>query len=193
MTVEDKPIPDLVTVVVPTYRRPGPLLECIRSQVVGAQRPHEIIVVGRDGDTATRDALVQAQELCADRTALRVGWVTNPGHLPPVENGLKLASGEIVAFVDDDVTVGADWLGRLLAPFADPSVGVVGGQVITPGSQTFRFRGRPGCNSWYGKHWGNVSSLQGDSPLEVQSVIECNWAWRRSLLDVPPVRSHPQL
>jgi len=171
-----------VTVVIPTYRRPGLVVECIRSLVEGAQQPHEIIVVGRKGDTPTEGALVRAQELCRGKTALRADWVTQPGHLPPVQEGFELASGEIVAFVDDDVTVTADWLGHLLAPFSDPSVGVVGGRLIAPTSQPARLKGKPGCISWYGKHWGNVARLQGDSPVEVQGVMECNWAWRRDLL-----------
>jgi hypothetical protein len=158
------------------------LVECIRSLVEGVQRPQEIIVVGRNGDSLTEDAFAETQTLCAGRTTLRAGWVKEAGHLPPVEKGLALASGAIIAIVDDDVTVTADWLGYLLGPFTDPSVGVVGGRVIMPGGHPPQLKGRPGCNSWYGKHWGNVSSLQGDSPIEVQSVMECNWAWRRDLL-----------
>jgi GT2 family glycosyltransferase len=171
-----------LAVVIPTYRRPGPLVDCVRSLVEGARQPDEIIVVGREDDTPTREALTQAQELCEGKTALLAGWLTQPGHLPPVEKGLALASSAIVAFVDDDVTVTADWRGHLMAPFWDPIVGVVGGQVITPSAPPARLKGRPGCISWYGKHWGNVAWLEGDSPIEVQAVMECNWAWRRSVL-----------
>lgn len=41
--------------------------------------------------------------------------------------GVALASTGIVVFLDDDATAEEDWLGRLLAPFADPSVVAVGG------------------------------------------------------------------
>lgn len=41
--------------------------------------------------------------------------------------GVELASTEIVAFLDDDASADPDWLERLLAPFADPSVVAVGG------------------------------------------------------------------
>lgn len=41
--------------------------------------------------------------------------------------GVTLASTEIVVFLDDDATAEPDWLQRLLAPFADPSVVGVGG------------------------------------------------------------------
>jgi GT2 family glycosyltransferase len=171
-----------IAVVVPTYRRPGPLIDCVRSLVAGSRQPDEIIVVGREDDTPTKEALVQAQEMCAGKSALRMGWVTQPGHVPPVEKGLALASSDIVAFVDDDVTVTPDWLRHLLAPFSDPSVGVVGGRVITPACQPPRLKGRPGCISWYGKHWGNVAWLPGESPIEVQGAMEGNCAWRRELL-----------
>jgi GT2 family glycosyltransferase len=171
-----------LTVVIPTFRRPGPLLDCVHSLVEGARRPDEIVVIGREGDTPTREAVERARELCADNTSLRAGWVTENGHLPPVKKGLDLASGEIVVFVDDDVTVTADWLECLVAPFADPSIGVVGGRVITRAGRRPRPKGKPGRISWYGKHWGNVASLQGDAPLEVQGVMEGNWAWRRGLL-----------
>ena len=58
----------------------------------------------------------------------------------------------------------------------------MGGQVITPVCQPARLKGKPGCISWYGKHWGNIASLQGDSPIEVEGVMEGNCAWRRQLL-----------
>jgi GT2 family glycosyltransferase len=172
----------LASVVIPTYRRPGPLLECIHSVAGGSARPREIIVVGRDHDTPTREVFVLAQSVCAGKITLRAGWVTEPGHLPPVQKGLELGKSDIVAFLDDDVTVTPEWLGHLTAPFADPSVGAVGGRVITPSSQPARLKGRPGCISWYGKHWGNVASVEGVSPLDVHGVMEGNCAWRRELL-----------
>jgi GT2 family glycosyltransferase len=43
---------------------------------------------------------------------------------------LKLAGSEIVAFLDDDAIADPDWLQRLLAPFADPSVLAVGGAPV---------------------------------------------------------------
>ncbi len=170
------------TVVIPTYRRPRPLLDCVHSLVEGKDRPDEIIVVGREDDTPTRQAVDRAQELYAGKTTVRTGWVAEAGHLPPVQKGLELASNEIVVFVDDDVTVTPEWLDRLVSPFADPRVGVTGGRVITPAVRPRRLKGKPGRTSWYGKHWGNVGSLEGDSPVEVESVMEGNWAWRRSLL-----------
>jgi GT2 family glycosyltransferase len=171
-----------VTIIIPTYNRPGPLIDCVRSIVEGRELPSEIIIVGRDGDTKTAEALTQAQEICSVKATLRVGWVTRPGHLPPVQKGLELAASEIVAFLDDDVTVTPEWLAQLVVPFGDVNVGVVGGRVITPAAPAPRLKGKPGCTSWYGRHWGNVASLEGQSAIHVEGVMECNWAWRRSVL-----------
>jgi GT2 family glycosyltransferase len=141
-----------VSVVIPTFLRPISLIDCVASIIRGDRQPNEILIVGRERDTPTREALPLAQELCAGKTTLRTTWVTKPGHLPPVRKGLELASSAIVAFVDDDITVQAEWLTHLLAPFDDSRIGVVGG------------------------------SLQGEGPLDVQGVMECNWAWRQELL-----------
>jgi O-antigen biosynthesis protein len=175
--------PSSVTIVIPTYNRPGPLVDCIRSIVQGRQLPAEIVVVGRDGDARTAEVMVKAQGICTGKTILRVGWVTQPGHLPPVQKGLVLAANKIVAFLDDDVTVTPDWLAHLVVGFQDSKVGVVGGRVITPVAPALRLKGKPGNTSWYGRHWGNVASLQGESAIDVQGVMECNWAWRRSVLN----------
>jgi GT2 family glycosyltransferase len=171
-----------VSVVIPTFLRPASLIDCLASIVRGNRQPNEICIIAREADTPTREAFPLAQELCAGKTTLRTAWVTEPGHLPPVKKGFELASSDIVAFVDDDITVQAKWLTHLLTLFEDPTVGVVGGRVVTPGSKPPRFKGIPGWTSWYGKHWGNVANVPGETPLDVQGVMECNWAWRRELL-----------
>lgn len=46
---------------------------------------------------------------------------------------LKCATGEIVAFIDDDCEARADWLARLEEYFrADPQLGIVGGAILPP-------------------------------------------------------------
>jgi GT2 family glycosyltransferase len=171
-----------VSVVIPTYRRPKVLVECVRSLMQGGLLPGEIIVAGRQGDTETEQIIPSLASSTKPRVHLRSAWVTIPGHVPPVEAGVRAASGEIVAIVDDDVTVGTDWLEKILPHFSEPSVGVVGGRVVVPGAPLPRLKGKPGHVTWYGKIWGNVASMDGQAPLGVDTVMECNWAWRRELL-----------
>ena len=92
-----------------------------------------------------------------------------------------MASSQLLAVVDDDVTVTPEWLSFIVANFSDPSVGVVGGRVLVPGAPLPTAKGRPGCISWYGKMWGNISNLNSTTALEVDSVMEGNWIWRREL------------
>jgi cellulose synthase/poly-beta-1,6-N-acetylglucosamine synthase-like glycosyltransferase len=50
------------------------------------------------------------------------------GHLGSARNtAAEFASGEVLAFLDDDAAAAADWLERLLAPYDDERVGAVGG------------------------------------------------------------------
>jgi cellulose synthase/poly-beta-1,6-N-acetylglucosamine synthase-like glycosyltransferase len=50
------------------------------------------------------------------------------GHLGSARNtAAEFASGEVLAFLDDDAAAAADWLERLIAPFDDERVGAVGG------------------------------------------------------------------
>jgi len=113
---------------------------------------------------------------------IRSAWVAVPGHIPPVETGARSASSELVAIVDDDVTVIPEWLSSLAPHFADPEVGVVGGRVLVPGAPLPRLKGRPGSVSWYGRNWANLGSVGGETAFQVDSVMEGNSIWRRELL-----------
>ena len=171
-----------VSVVIPTYRRPAALLECLQSLLRGTVQPTEIIVAGRQGDTETEQAVADFSVSLSPEINFHPVWVTVPGHIPPVEAGIHSASCELVAVIDDDVTVESDWLEKTLPHFSDPAIGVVGGRVIVPGVPVPRLKGKPGRVSWYGKHWGNVASMEGENTVEVDTVMECNWIWRRDLL-----------
>jgi GT2 family glycosyltransferase len=171
-----------VTVVIPTYLRPEILLQCVESILAGSQTPEEIIIVGRAGDRGTEEAIATIEVTPDTGVKIHSAWVTEPGHLPPVETGARLASGDLIAIVDDDVTVSPEWLSSLVRHFADRSVGVVGGRVLVPGRTLPKLKGKPGCVSWYGKQWANLGSVGGDVPFQVDSVMEGNSIWRRVLL-----------
>ncbi len=176
------PDPLHVSVVIPTYLRPETLLKCVESIFAGSRRPDEIVIVGRKGDAGTENAIAAIEAAPHAGVKIRSAWVTEPGHVPPVETGARTASSDLVAIVDDDVTVTPEWLSSLVPHFADPGVGVVGGRVLLPGEPLPKVKGKPGCVSWYGKHWANLSSVGGDSSFPVDSVMEGNSIWRRELL-----------
>ncbi len=61
------------------------------------------------------------------------------GPVGPAEKrdiGAKEASGEILAFIDDDAYPRPDWLRNAVRHFSDPRVGAVGGPAVTPESDS---------------------------------------------------------
>lgn len=181
MTLE-RPSCPRISVVIPTYRRPDALINCIRSIRKGTVLPDEVILVAREDDAATWRVLEPLSTKRENPFTIRLASVTQPGHVPPVETGVNLATGQLVAIVDDDVTVTPGWLEAIIDPFADPVVGVVGGPVVIPGQPPGKPKGKPGRVTWYGKTWGNLANLGGKCAMELDTVMEGNWAWRRDLL-----------
>jgi cellulose synthase/poly-beta-1,6-N-acetylglucosamine synthase-like glycosyltransferase len=109
--------------VIATLERPRPL-ELLLSAVARLDtRPVETIVVDNSvGDPLTRSVAEQAG----------AAYVTAAGTgLSGARNiGARKASGEVVAFVDDDALPVGDWLAHLVAPFADERVVAVAGRVV---------------------------------------------------------------
>jgi GT2 family glycosyltransferase len=87
----------LVSVIVPTYRRPALLREAVRSALAQDYRNLEVIVVG--------DACPDLDGVVFDDARVRiVNLPTNhgAGGAIPRNYGIMLAAGEIVAYLDDD-------------------------------------------------------------------------------------------
>ncbi|HEX6887837.1 MAG TPA: glycosyltransferase family 2 protein [Candidatus Nanopelagicales bacterium] len=101
-----------------------------------------------------------------------------PGLSGARNTGLAVASGEVVAFLDDDAEAEPDWLARLVAPYADPTVVSVGGSVL-PAWETSQPR-------WFPEEFGWVvgCSYRGQPTVlgEVRNAIGANISFRRSSL-----------
>src|SRR3989338_4283651 len=57
------------------------------------------------------------------------------GKIRPAEKrnlGVKLAKGEILAFIDDDAYPRTDWIEKALIAFENKKIGIVGGPNLTP-------------------------------------------------------------
>jgi glycosyltransferase involved in cell wall biosynthesis len=109
-----------LSVVICTFNGAEGLARCLdalASQVPPG--PHEIIVVD-DGST---DASAQ---IAADRGARVVRHAVNRGLAQARNTGVRVATGSIVAFVDDDCEPAGDWACSLLAAYDDGVVGVGG-------------------------------------------------------------------
>ncbi|PRY70409.1 glycosyl transferase family 2 [Glaciihabitans tibetensis] len=93
--------------------------------------------------------------------------------------GLALATGDIVAFLDDDAVAADDWLRRLLDPFADASVVAVGGKAAPAWPAVRAPRAIP-AELW----WIVGCSYRGlpETRSDVRNVMGCTMALRRAPL-----------
>lgn len=114
-----------VSIIVPTCDRPEDLRRCLTSLATQstARRVEIIVVDNRPGRTATPDVV-------RDFPSVRFVEERRPGLSFARNAGILHATGDIVVATDDDVTVPAGWLERLVAPFARPEVAIVTGHVL---------------------------------------------------------------
>jgi glucosyl-dolichyl phosphate glucuronosyltransferase len=90
----------------------------------------------------------------------------------------EFASGEVLAFLDDDAVAAADWLERLIAPYGDERVGAVGGAPL-PVFEARRPRWFPHEFDWvFGCAYRGLPSAR--APLA--HLIGANMSARRSAL-----------
>ena len=120
-----------LSVVVCTYNRAqlvGRALTHIGESATRAGIDVEIIVVDNNSRDATKEAVARA----AATASVPIRYVFEPkqGLSFARNRGLKAASGDVVAFTDDDCLVEPDWIAALWREFqANPDVAVVGGRV----------------------------------------------------------------
>jgi GT2 family glycosyltransferase len=166
-----------ITAIVPTHNRAVSLRATLTSLLAqGPSQGYEILVV----DNA-----------CTDRTAAVVEEVNRSatGTIRYIREdllglhyarnaGARAARAPILAFTDDDAVCSPDWLRHLLAAFADPRVGCVGGKILP------RWEVDP--PRWILRYPGALSLLDlGDAPRELaspQDIYGCNFSIRRDLL-----------
>lgn len=114
-----------VTVVICTRNRPVLLQRCLSAIAKLCPPPDEILVV--DNSEGNRETRKVANDYGARYVVEPVTGLSRARN-----RGLVECNSEVVAFLDDDVTPAADWLGLLLSPFADELTGASAGRVITP-------------------------------------------------------------
>lgn len=109
------------SVVVCTRDRTADLANCLQGLQRLALQGHDVIVV--DSCPAT-DSTAQ---LLTHYPAIRYIHEPRPGLDVARNRGLLAATGEVVAFTDDDAQVDPGWLAALLRNFSDPMVALVTG------------------------------------------------------------------
>jgi GT2 family glycosyltransferase len=169
-----------VSVVVATYRRAQQLGECLSGLGQQVRPPEEIVVVRRNDDSDAGSVL----RTCSQRVHEVI--VDEPGQVAALRAGAVRATGDVIAFLDDDAVPRRDWLKRLLAPYSDPAVAAVGGRDVVhhDGHTVSGSANRVGRFSRYGRLSGNHHVGVG-WPRDVDVLKGCNCSYRRGMLRLP--------
>jgi GT2 family glycosyltransferase len=174
--------PASLSVVIPTFQRPDWIRRAVRSLAVQSRPPDEVIAVARDTDLPTHEAIAETQR-SALPFSLRRELVSVPGFMPPVEAGLAVAQGEVVAVMDDDAEAEDGWSARLLSNYGDSSVGAVGGRVINIHGGVVAdvpLASRVGYVTVLGRFVGNMYCRPAfEEPIEVDFMLGGNMSFRR--------------
>jgi glycosyltransferase involved in cell wall biosynthesis len=115
-----------ISIVVCTHNRPDRLRVCLDAlqREVEDCDGAEVIVVDSASSTPTGELVVDRRRRWP---SLRYERLTVTGLSVARNRGIELASGDVVAFVDDDAEPCEGWLSGLLNAYADPDVAAVGG------------------------------------------------------------------
>jgi glucosyl-dolichyl phosphate glucuronosyltransferase len=115
-----------VSVVICAYTmdRWDALVAAVRSSIEQTLRPREVIVVIDHNEELLQRAACElsAVVVLPNRSTKGLSGARN--------TGVAAASGDIIAFLDDDAYAEPEWLEELTAPMADPMVAGVGGWII---------------------------------------------------------------
>ena len=169
-----------VSVVICTYTpdRWEQLCAAVDS-VLGQTRPPFELLVSVDHN---RDLYERCVQRWGDRppaggVPIRVVENRYPGHLGAARTtASELATGRIIAFLDDDAAAEPDWLEHMVPPFGDPAVVAVGGRPL-PVFATARPRWFPAEYDWV---FGCAYVGLPPSPAPILRVIGAAMAARRS-------------
>lgn len=117
-----------VSLIIATRDRCQQLQRCLDAVTrLKFERSWELVVV----DNGSTDGTTQVIQEIGQRTQFPVRYVfeSKPGLGNAHNAGIAFASGEIVAFTDDDCYPEPDFLARVWHAFEDPSLGYIGGRI----------------------------------------------------------------
>jgi GT2 family glycosyltransferase len=171
-----------VSVIIATYNRAALLDECLDHLRRQRFSPGDEVIVVDNGSIDDTAAVVAAHQIgCA--VPLRLLHESVPGKSRAIAGAVAVATGDVLAFTDDDVNVEDEWLAAVRDAMADPTVALAGGPV-RPRWQTTVPRWIRRARDRYPRLGAPIALLDyGDQPAELGSrtVLGANLAVRREV------------
>lgn len=108
------------SIIIPTHDQQHLLQECIYSIKQHTTSPYEIIVVDNGSGDGTLD-------LCIQERVTLVSLPYNQGFPNACNMGLKIACGDVLLLLNNDVMVSQNWLSNMLdCLYSEDDIGVIG-------------------------------------------------------------------
>jgi len=164
------------SIIIPTYNGLHLLQACVESIRVHTEAPYEIIVVDNGSTDPTTD-------YCRSEKITFISMPANAGFPVACNAGLKLASGDELLLLNNDVIVSRGWLTNLKrALYSAPDIGIVG-------PVTNYASGRQQVETSYGSieafhHAAEKASLEGAAKwTETMRLVGLCFLFKREVLD----------
>jgi GT2 family glycosyltransferase len=125
-----------ISLIIPTHNRTASLqrlLNSLRDYQWLSQLDVEVLVVDNSPDDS------RTKDLCNCYDSVKYLYVAQPGQRNALNQGIMAASGDLLAFTDDDVVIAStDWLYRMAKHFLEnPNLGYVSGNVKALETSTY--------------------------------------------------------
>jgi glycosyltransferase involved in cell wall biosynthesis len=142
-----------ITVIICTYNRCVSLSKSLESLVASTLPPSvdwEVLIVDNNSTDQTKTVI---ERFCSCHPNLvRYVFEPQPGKSHALNTGILAASGTVLAFMDDDVTVESTWLQNLTMPLHDEQWAGSGGRILPQ-------------SAWSPPAWVPVTARYGLAPL----------------------------
>jgi peptidoglycan-N-acetylglucosamine deacetylase len=119
-------IPPPVSIIVPAYNEELVLENCVKSLLKLEYQNYNIVIVD---DGSTDDTLTIGKRLAEEEPKVSFYTKKNGGKAKALNYGITKTKAEIIVCIDSDSILRSDALTFLTLPFADKTVGAVGGNV----------------------------------------------------------------
>lgn len=130
------PVTPRVTVIIPAHNEASTISNCLEGLSRQTYQHLDVLVVDDGSSDDTSIAAEAAAARLAGAVPISVARKGNGGKASALNFGILMTPAEVVVCVDADSILAPDAIERIVEPFADPSIGAVGGMVHVANRRT---------------------------------------------------------